>query len=230
MRNKNIEYITSHDVIEQYSLPAGMNKHALLHLVKQAAPHIGLNSATIVQYDLMVDWTEDIDWQKGNLCICWLSVEMMAKTLGKSTRQIRNNTNALVNMGLISKSVDGSKRREGLRGKDGKIIWAKGINLKPVIKKLPHLQAIVKQCQEDQEQQIILHHKISIHRAELKSLITHYHPEVTEEQLTLLNIRTHRTWPREKLEQIFDDLQALWDVVTSQITSENLPKSKPSPR
>ena len=75
----------------RYGLPEGSGKYDILEILRRIGPRIGLTDGAINQYKIYLDYSAAIDWQKGNLCICWLSVEKMAAKICRTPRQVRNN-------------------------------------------------------------------------------------------------------------------------------------------
>ena len=191
----NIDRLNKHHLSDELSLPENMDRFAVLRLIDKIHKRIGLNASQVKLYAFFIAHTSDIDWEAGNICICFWSVEGIAEELDMSIRQIQANTDALVQAGLISFRLSGNYRRAGHRDKEtGKILWASGADLKPVLERLEEFQAIAATAKEAKSKKQILNKKIGSLRREERSLITLHCPELLEQFVHVLDIRSRLTW------------------------------------
>ncbi|NQY81567.1 MAG: hypothetical protein HRT36_00620 [Alphaproteobacteria bacterium] len=110
-----------HDT-RNHAIPDGMTRFQILQLVRNTVPQLGLSRGAARQYEILLCHSNDVDWQAGNLCICWLSVQRLAYKLSVSDRQVRNNTQRLVDLGLVAYADSGNYRRGGQRDQQDRII------------------------------------------------------------------------------------------------------------
>ena len=216
----NINRLDKHHLSDALSLPQDMDRFGILRLIDKIHKRIGLNTSQMRLYEFFIAHTSDIDWKSGNICICFWPVEGIAEELDMSVRQIQLNTDALVQAGLISLRLSGNYRRAGHRDKEtGKIVWASGADLKPVLERLDEFQVIADAAQEYKIQKKILSKKISSIRREVRSLINQYCPELWERFSDVLNMRSRLTWSYERLETLWQHLQDIWQAVQEQLQS-----------
>ena len=216
----NINRLEKHRISDALSLPKGIDRFGVLRLIDKIQKRIGLNVSQMRLYEFFIEHTSEIDWHSSNLCICFWPVEAIAEELDVSVRQVQLNTDALVRAGLISLRLSGNYRRAGHRDKEtGKIVWASGADLKPVIERLDEFQAIADIARDDKLQKKILAKEISGMRREMRSLINVYCPELWDRFSETLNIRARLSWAYERLEAFFQQLQEIWQVLQQQVQS-----------
>ena len=123
-------------------LPAGMDRFAPVRLLRRngLARILGWPSRIVDHLELLVSWSAPVDWQPGNLRIVWRSVAETAQSLGISEEQVRRNERRLMELGAIAWSDSSNYRRDGRRDKDGRILWAYGVDLGPLAGLIPELQ------------------------------------------------------------------------------------------
>ena len=191
---------------KEYALPSGMHKYQMLETLRRLAPRIGLTDGAIAQYKIYLDYSDDRDWLGGNLCICWVSVGLMAKLLCRTERQVRNNNQKLLNAGIIAYSVAGNHRRGGMRNKDGTIKWASGVDLKPILERWEALSEMDETIQRELQESLVLKKEISKLR---RKIIDTLPPEMAEDAELLLNQRTSISWSLQDCQCFYDELEQL---------------------
>ena len=199
----NLSRLDKHHSSDELSLPESMDRFAVLRLIDKIHKRIGLNASQVKLYEFFIAHTSDIDWEAGNICICFWSVEGIAEELDMSIRQIQTNTDSLVRAGLISLRLSGNYRRSGHRNKEtGKLVWASGADLKPVLERMEEFQLIADTAKEDKNKKQILNKKIGSLRREVRSLITLHCPELLEQFVHVLDMRSRLTWAYDRLESV----------------------------
>ena len=136
---------------------------------------------------------------------------------------MRYNTDRLIELGLISARLSGNYRRGGQRGKDGTILWASGLDMKPAIERLAEFQAIANEPDRQDQTRVELHKKISSYRGELRSIIANHCPQFFETAEKLLNIRSRRTWAYDRLMELWQSLEELWKMILDFLDKEKAP-------
>ena len=110
--------------------------------------------------------------------------------------------------------LSGNYRRAGHRDKEtGKILWASSADLKPVLERLEEFQAIAATAKEAKSKKQILNKKIGSLRREVRSLITLHCPELLEQFVHVLDIRSRLTWAYDRLETLWQHLQDIWQEI-----------------
>ena len=197
---------------EEYALPSGMHKYEMLETLRRLAPRIGLTDGAIAQYKIYLDYSDDRDWLSGNLCICWVSVTLMAKLLCRTERQVRNNNDKLINAGIIAKSVAGNHRRGGMRNKDGTIKWASGVDLKPILERWQWFCDMDEAIQQELQESLVLKKKASKLRRKIIDMLP---SEMAEDAEFLLSRRTSLSWPLQEFQCFYDELKQLERQIVS---------------
>jgi len=122
-------------------LPEGRSRFDLLGLFETVAkPHFKLSktaSALIRHYILK---TSDEDYGRGRVCTVWGQVCNTARSLNLTPRSINEAERELERNGFIRRTTGVNGARSGKRC-EGKVIWASGINLAPMIERYRELQA-----------------------------------------------------------------------------------------
>ena len=142
-RRRDADYYAAQDrAAVPGELPTGADRFAPVRLLRRngLARHLGWPSRIVDHLELLVSWTAPVDWKPGNLRIVWHSVAETAQTLGISEEQVRRNERRLMELGAIAWSDSSNYRRDGRRDKNGRILWAYGVDLGPLAGLIPQLQ------------------------------------------------------------------------------------------
>lgn len=122
-------------------LPAGIGRFDLLRLFEQVArPGFGLSSTAVALVRHYVLKTMDADYVSGRICAVWTQACRFAEVLGLTPRSINSAERELEVAGFIVRNAGINGERAGDR-QDGKIVWAAGINLAPLVERFAELQA-----------------------------------------------------------------------------------------
>lgn len=121
-------------------LPEGCGRFDLLSLFEAAARrHYRLSKTAIALVRHYVRKTGDDDYRKGRICAVWPQVARTARDLDLTPRSINSAERELEDAGFLVRSTGNNGARSGER-KDGRVIWAAGINLAPLISRFQELQ------------------------------------------------------------------------------------------
>ena len=92
-KHTTLQRIQQNNNTRNYALPDDLKQMDVFDLVNFLASRrrLKLSGSAIRQYRKMLKCTRRSDWPAGNLCICWWSVQELAKELGITTRQVRYN-------------------------------------------------------------------------------------------------------------------------------------------
>jgi len=122
-------------------LPDGWSRFDLLGLFETVAkPQFKLSktaSALVRHYILK---TSDEDYRRGRVCAVWGQVCNTARSLNLTPRSINEAERELEGKGFILRTTGVNGARTGKRC-NGRVIWASGINLAPLIERCHELQA-----------------------------------------------------------------------------------------
>lgn len=125
-------------------LPSGFGKNDLLGLVRAIRPALNLSTVAVNLLVEVILRTQEQDYGAGQICCAWPSVDTLSADFGKSPRTINRAENDLKEAGLIARTSMTNGHRFGSRekGKDGVILRAAGINLRPLIERFDELCAL----------------------------------------------------------------------------------------
>ncbi|MBU6207635.1 MAG: hypothetical protein KGQ42_08115 [Alphaproteobacteria bacterium] len=122
-------------------LPDGVSRFDLLNLFEVAAkPTFGLSRTAIALIRHYIQRTADQDYARGQICAVWAQVCRTAQAVNLSSRSINSAERELQEAGFIARTSRSKGARSGAR-EDGRITWAFGINLAPLIERYHELRA-----------------------------------------------------------------------------------------
>ena len=142
-RRRDADYYAAQDrAAAPVELPAGADRFTAVRLLRRSglARALGWPNRIVVHLELLLSWTAPIDWKPGGLRIVWRSVADTAEALGISQEQVRRNERRLMELGAITWNDSSNYRRDGRRDKEGRILWAYGVDLAPLAGLIPELQ------------------------------------------------------------------------------------------
>lgn len=113
-------------------LPEDVSHRQVLTVFKRAAPYIGIPPRLVHAVDTLMSWSRSIDWADGQRPIVFPSNEKLTQKLGIGVRQVQKMLGAAARLGLITHRDSANGNRVGARGKDGRLIYAYGIDLSPL--------------------------------------------------------------------------------------------------
>ncbi|MFZ6765250.1 plasmid replication protein RepC [Pseudoroseomonas sp. WGS1072] len=117
-------------------LPAGVrHPNQLLAAMRRAAPYLG-QTRLLPLMETLFRWTQPQDWEPGAEPIVWPSNEELAAALDCSERHVSRLIAAAVEARLISPRDGTDRKRRGFR-QEGRIVWAWGLNLRPMAARHP---------------------------------------------------------------------------------------------
>jgi replication initiation protein RepC len=99
------------------ALPQGWTKGAVIALISEIAPHIGLRPARLAVLNYIIGRTRASDWTSPHRePVFFGAQDLAAVELGKTPRQLRTDEAALTRLGLIMKRVAANGARYGRAG------------------------------------------------------------------------------------------------------------------
>ena len=117
------------------TLPEGWTKGAVMALISEVAPHIGLRPARLAVLNYIIGRTRASDWTSPHRePVFFGAQDLAAVELGKTSRQLRTDEAALAKLGLIVKRVAANGARYGRAGL--------GLILTPLIARLEEFIAL----------------------------------------------------------------------------------------
>lgn len=120
--------------------PEDCGRFDLLSVFEQVAKaHYRLSKTAIALVRHYVLRTSDEDYHKGRVCAVWAQVATTARAIGLTPRAINGAERELEHAGFLIRSTGGNGARYGER-RDGRVVWASGINLAPLILRFHELQ------------------------------------------------------------------------------------------
>lgn len=128
-QSHNVVLATSDDFS---GLPKGVHPYNLVYLVRDVSSLLGLNATDIEHLRYLVSLTKEVDWESGARPVVYKSVQKMARHYGITERQLNRIENKLKDVGCLTYHSVGNNRRMGCRDKNGRIVFAYGVDLSPL--------------------------------------------------------------------------------------------------
>ncbi|WP_296222355.1 plasmid replication protein RepC [uncultured Sphingomonas sp.] len=113
-------------------LPDDVTHRQVLTALKRAAPYIGITPRLVFFIDTLMSWSRPVDWSAGQRPIVFPSNEKLSRKLGIGVRQLQKTLTNAARRGLIAHKDSANGNRIGARGKDGRLVYAYGIDLSPL--------------------------------------------------------------------------------------------------
>lgn len=132
LRKLTTNHLAAARLAEQASgLPAGVkHPNQLLAAMRRAAPYLG-QTRLLPLMETLFRWTQPQDWAPGAEPIVWPSNEELALALDCSERHVSRLIAAAIEARLIVAKDGTDRKRRGCR-QEGRILWAWGLNLRPM--------------------------------------------------------------------------------------------------
>jgi replication initiation protein RepC len=136
----------------------------LLAAFKRAAPAMQIPMTVVHMIDQLFARTRQLDWAPGSEPIVWPRNETLADTLGVSVRQVQNLLKRAVGLGLLAMKDSPNGHRGGRRAPNGDIMWAYGIDLRPLGTRYPQFLQIAAVAEAEGRQRDDLRRRLTIAR------------------------------------------------------------------
>jgi replication initiation protein RepC len=132
LRKLTTNHLLAARLAEQASgLPQGVkHPNQLLASLRRAAPYLGY-TRLLPLMEALFRWTQPQDWAAGAEPIVWPSNDDLATALDCSERHVSRLISAAIEARLIVAKDGTDRKRRGFR-QDGNIVWAWGLNLRPI--------------------------------------------------------------------------------------------------
>lgn len=125
-------------------LMPGFKPFDLPDLLTKLRTKLGIRDVDIAYLRFVIRHLRREDFLPGRICAVWLSAGNLAAMLGLTPRQLARIEERLEKLGLIARTWRRNGRRYGYRAPSGEIAYAVGVNLAPLIERVPQLAAMVK--------------------------------------------------------------------------------------
>jgi replication initiation protein RepC len=113
-------------------LPEEVSHRQVLTMFKRAAPYLGIPPRLVHAIDTLMSWSRPVDWMDGERPIVFPSNEKLTQKLGIGVRHLQKMLTSAARFGLLTHRDSANGNRIGARGKDGRLIYAYGIDLSPL--------------------------------------------------------------------------------------------------
>jgi len=167
-------------------LPADLSHRQVLTVFKRAAPYIGIPPRLVHAVDTLMSCSRSIDWSDGQRPIVFPSNEKLTQKLGIGVRQVQKVLASAARYGLITHRDSANGNRVGARGKDGRLIYAYGIDLSPLaVRYQEFVEAATKGAEADLRIKV-LRQRLAAARRRIRTLAQ----LVDDEQIDSIDART----------------------------------------
>lgn len=193
------------------NLPDGWTKGAVMALLSEVAPHIGLRPARLAVLIYIIGRTRASDWTSPHRePVFFGAQDLAAVELGKTSRQLRTDEAALARLGLIVKRVAANGARYGRAGL--------GLILTPLIARLEEFIALRDRLRAERKHLRALRDLRSLRLRHMKRAISALPSSVIEDPEVADILASFASWPRSDalsrlgLDQLTIHLQASSDL------------------
>ena len=178
------------------ALPDVWTKGALMALLSEIAPHIGLRPARLAVLNYIIGRTRASDWISPHRePVFFGAQDLAAVELGKTSRQLRADEAALAKLGLIVKRVAANGARYGRAGL--------GLVLTPLIARLEEFIALRDRLRAERTHLRALKDLRSLHLRHMKRAISALPSRATEDPQVADILASFASWPRsDKLSRL----------------------------
>jgi replication initiation protein RepC len=163
-------------------LPPGIkHPNQLLAAMRRAAPYLG-HGRLLPLMEALFRWTQPQDWSPDGEPIVWPSNDDLATALGCSERHVSRLIATAIEARLLVPRDGSDRKRRGFR-ENGCIVWAWGLNLRPMAARHADFRAAAEAGEQARRQCQALRRQASIARqsvAQLLELARHHDLPATE--------------------------------------------------
>jgi replication initiation protein RepC len=171
------------------ALPEGWTKGAVMALLSEVAPHIGLRPARLAVLNHFIGRSRASDWTSPHRePVFFGAQDLAAAELGKTPRQLRTDEAALARLGLIVKSVAANGARYGRAGL--------GLILTPLIARLEEFIALRDRLRAERKHLRALKDLRSLRLRHMKRCIAALPSRASEDPEVADILATFASWPR----------------------------------
>jgi replication initiation protein RepC len=171
------------------ALPEGWTKGAVMALLSEIAPHIGLRPARLAVLNYIIGRTRASDWISPHRePVFFGAQDLAAVELGKTSRQLRTDEAALSKLGLIVKRVAANGARYGRAGL--------GLVLTPLIARLEEFIALRDRLRAERKHLRALRDLRSLRLRHMKRCIAALPSWATEDPEVTDILASFASWPR----------------------------------
>lgn len=164
--------------------------------LKRVGPHIGLNAADILLFDVLFAFTKPQDWESGQSAIVWASNAYLMDRTGFSLSALKRHARKLARAGIVSFRDSPNGKRWGRRDSAGYITEAYGFDLSPLAASVERLEALHAERQAERAQLQSIKRQITITRRKIRAKF---------DEVLMENIHA----PCLKLLAVFDRIQGM---------------------
>ncbi len=151
-------------------IPANISHRHVLTAFKRAAPYIGIPPRLVHAIDTLMSWSREVDWREGQRPIVFPSNEKLSQKLGVGVRQLQKLLTSATRWGLVAHRDSANGKRIGARGKDGRLIYAYGIDLSPLGVRYEELVRIAEEGTEADLRIEVMRKRLTAARRRIRSL------------------------------------------------------------
>ncbi|MDU9006244.1 replication initiation protein RepC [Sedimentitalea todarodis] len=196
------------------TLPEGWTKGAVMALISEVAPHIGLRPARLAVLNYIIGRTRASDWTSPHRePVFFGAQDLAAVELGKTSRQLRTDEAALAKLGLIVKRVAANGARYGRAGL--------GLILTPLIARLEEFIALRDRLRAERRHLRALKDLRSLRLRHMKRCIAALPSSAIKDPEIVKILASFDKWPRSDalsrlgLERLNAHLKASSDLCSS---------------
>lgn len=143
-------------------LPSGITIKAVAASARRAAPLLGVNRSHLALIDLLTDHAQPHDFIDGSGGIVWCSNAWLAARGNWSEDYVQKMLRQLIERGLLGAVDSPNGKRYGARDAQGRIVFAYGIDLRPLAARHEELKALAAEVRRQHEERAGLARRLTI--------------------------------------------------------------------
>lgn len=164
-RRHDAAFLASERVARQFEgLTRDVTPGRVLAAFKRAARPLGIPRMVALLIDQLFAHTKPQDWGPGCTPIVWPRNETLAEALDVSVRQLQNLLRRAIDLQLVSMRDSDNGHRGGRRGANGAILWAYGIDLRPLGTRYGQFLQIAEAAEIERRQRDELKRRLTVAR------------------------------------------------------------------
>lgn len=233
-RRMTLGMISSQVAAKAMPEDATVHKWHVFQNIKEARNALGATDRALAILDALLSFHPDTALHSDSALIVWPSNEqLIGRANGMSPATLRRHLANLVDCGLIIRRDSPNGKRFARKGYDGEIEQAYGFDLSPIVARADEFKNLAEAIKAEKKALRLAKEQLTLCRRDIVKMIETGIDEgvpanwgrVQQIYQSIVS-QIPRTAPREVLERIAEDMNALWvevrDALESFVNSQNL--------
>ena len=211
------------------AMPADLTVHKwhVFQNIKEARSALGATDRALAILDALLSFHPDTALHGDSELIVWPSNEqLISRANGMPPATLRRHLAVLVECGLIIRRDSPNGKRYARRGREGDIEQAYGFDISPIVARAAEFKELAEVVQAEKKAYRVAKERLTICRRDIVKMIDTGIEEGVpanwgrvQQAYQAIITRIPRTAPRQVLETIAEELEALWTEVREALES-----------